>query len=255
MLNKLKNQKINKKPFSYILIENFLSEEDYDELLNNIPDISEYNKFTETRYYITDQEKIESHKILKKMKDFFNKKEIINILLKKFQSSIKIHMNNEINLEEENIKAYLSIQKMTSNYSINIHTDGGYQIFNILYYINKPTDKDWYLNLYELKDNLNFEGKYYRYLKNDETILKKKIQSSGNKIFIYLDTPLAYHSASNNNKKIDFIRNTICISYFTENAKKPGGKSEDKERLWKYKRIERQDLSTKFTKYHKDFKL
>lgn len=244
LLKKIESSIIYEKPFSYIVIDNFLPKKYYKTYLENIPDIKEYDIFeSNTRYYLS-KEKYNKIKIMKEINDFFTEEKTFSIICEKFSKSMKKHLNKKYNFQLKNFVSYSSLQKMNSNYGINIHTDGGYQPFSILYYADK-TNNNLTLNLYELKKEPIEE--YKRFVTKDEVILKKEIKTSGNKIIIFLDSPIAYHSITNTNTNTNKIeRNMHNIAYYLNK-----NWIEGKDIFWKKQRTENNKEIKNFVKFSK----
>lgn len=228
LLEKIKKSIINEIPFSYIVIDDFLPKEYYKIYLESIPDIKEYDiNETNTRYYLS-KEKHNKIQIMKDINNFFSEEKILSIICKKFSKSIEKYINKKYNFQVKNFVSFSSLQKMNNDYGCNIHTDGGYQPFTMLYYADK--ENYFNLNLYELKNKTEI---YNRFVKKEEVILKKQVQTSGNKLVIFLDSPNAYHSITNINSNINIERNMHNIAYYLKENWQEG-----KNLFWENKRID-----------------
>ena len=222
LLKKFKKSDLHLENFPYILIENALDEEFYNELSNNFP---KFESFTDdqnikenTRYHINSENYIGTSPAWKEFLEYHSSIEF-------FKSIISI-FNNEIqNSKNENLLNLLSKKNLKTGYtkkdlkekkidiyhdvSINIntkvsenkptvrtpHLDNPSKIYGGLFYMRNPRDKckGGDLEIYKFKDKKKYIGKAVpsRFIQKVSQVDYKE-----NNLVIFLNTDDSIHGVT-----------------------------------------------------------
>jgi hypothetical protein len=241
MEDKIKSSKLNKEPFSSLIIENFISNKDYDNIINKewpsnkifenddiytqkIANINKKIIVTDTNTW---KELMNNSPTFKKLYDFFSNIEIYKILCNKF----KVDIYKELNIDPTKIipKVKLDISICNSDYDCKTHCDRREHIFSILIYPDLESNNESYLNLHK---NNNKNNKIYDVFP-DTLEISKRIRSSGNKAIFFLNVPYAYHSVDGYKSTKKHKRRFIYVSYDFKDIKKNEGNNNSE--IWKSK--------------------
>lgn len=209
--NKLKNATYINDPFPFLVIDDLFPENEYQYFLNNLPNDEEFKNNTtlkkKTRFYINDIKKLRKYKLLEKILDFFEDNKTFKFLCSVFKDDINKHMKSNIMFNEKPL-IVASFQRMTQDYTINIHTDSGFAMFSMLYYPVVKNEKNWKFNMYKSKTQ-----EYKVFPEKKDVILTKSISTCANRLFIYLDTPITYHCVTNE-ENANYNRKMLYIGYY-----------------------------------------
>jgi len=216
-------------PFPHIIYENFLSEVEQKEILNEILEVdnkSKVNKVMGGRYqYPVDQ--FNDKCITKKLFDFFNSKKTFETLRKGLLPDVETSefylKSNKFNkfLNKKNFyhkflkKIFPFIFKKSfflhmdfsvakNNYFREPHHDKENRIISLLLYINTTADKhEGALEIFQFRD----KERYERFPKQDKIFVEKKVEPKSGRLVAFLSCPNSIHGVQkfepkNNEKRV-----------------------------------------------------
>lgn len=205
------NIKIKNTPFNYIIIDNFLNDNFYNEIIKTLPDkidenFWEYSNPIEVKYVLDKKEKYS---------------EKLNILIKELSKDYFIDKLKRIFLIDDNIEADETLHGSGLHYHprygrLNMHLDyekhpileNKQRKLNIIIYLNNEWEKDW-------------EGATELW-NNDMSNCVIKCYPSKNKAIIFETSELSWHGVP---EKImcpeNIYRKTLALYYITPLKNKP----------------------------------
>ena len=239
--NKLEISKVISDPFDHMYIENFFKNEFYNDILNNIPDLSHFQKIVDTgvvgqnyspeRYIFSLKKDIENletnkRKFWEKINEGFGSLEFWKAISLKFEGTLKERFSNLSKKEKDffgtnqpKISIGTSLIKDFTKYQLGAHTDTISKIFSLLFYLPKDDNlKKIGTSLYEALDIIE-EGKIDRHFTREATTkLFKKVKTcefKRNSVFIFARTNYSFHGVEevNINKS---ERNLLLVNFYGE---------------------------------------
>ena len=201
LLNKIKDAKLELKPFPHIVIDNFLDQDDFKLISNEILKIE--NNIDQSVNHSVSRSEIILNKngnkdyIFDNLSNTLESSDFIKVVKKKFENYYpknfdKLHLKTNPNL-----LVYNGPTGKESRSPRGPHIDPAKELFNWLLYLKEETDKYTNLYLYDFKDY--FRGYDYKeFDKNTIPIndlnLSKSIECSPNKFLLFFNSHEAVHS-------------------------------------------------------------
>lgn len=198
--HKILNNKIEKKPFPFIFIKNFIDKESLKKLNNILPSFEEikgknvlYQSSSRTKKTILPSSSI--YKKLLKNRPFNS----INLLFKKLQPTIINKFQNEINLyvkkkfTNKEIKYHSSYSVMKKGYVKSPHLDRRDHLIHMIFYPSSESSKGGDVCLNSLKKK---KKTFDIFPDKKSLVIDKKYKVYNNSCLIILNVPWAYHSVT-----------------------------------------------------------
>jgi len=174
----IENAESFSEPYEYFVISDWASDEDYAEMIENLPDFSKYERYND-KY---------KNRYLYDMSD-------------KFWKSVKRKFEFEFG---DNIRVQMC--RDLPGYSIGPHTDGKREYSTILFYLT-PTAEPVGTNVYVPKDkSFTHNGKTHLEFKDFEKV--KQAEYAPNKAFGFIRSDKSFHGV----EPCDIERNLIQVS-------------------------------------------
>ena len=227
--------KLFNEPFPHLIIENFLSENQQKEILNEILEVEKSNivkKVMDGRFQFPIN-LFKTKSLSKKLFNFFNTKETFELIKKKLiPSSLSTEFSLEFNeynnfskkeyfyqkffkkifafIYKKNYFLHMDFSVAKNNYFREPHHDKETRIINFLLYLNTTeNDQGGSLEIYKFKDKKNYD----RFPKLDEIQIEKKIEPKGGKLVAFLSCPNSIHGVEKFEPKNDEKRVFAYGSY------------------------------------------
>ena len=242
ILENFKNSELCKKPFWYKHIKNIFPISYYKELIENLPNISEYTAINKTGAVSSDYsserfvfdltneniDKLEINKrdTFKKLVGVFTNPKFFNVISSEFKDTINDRIKNFSEYEKKNFgvnnfqfSGHMSLVKDFKKYKLGVHTDTSKKFLTFLFYIPENNDlEELGTALYEkdekadidfgIENNKHIDEKYFK--------LIKKIPFLPNTLLVFPRTNNTYHGVQKIN--IEGVeRNLIQLNYYFKN--------------------------------------
>ena len=237
--DKIHLSKISDDPFDHLYIEDFFEEDLYKKILENIPDINDFQRIVDTgsvsqnyspERYIFSIQSDDMNKISESQKEFWNEiskafrsVEFWNAISSKFSKTLKERFENLTEEEgriigkKPTISSRTALIKDYTKYQLGAHTDSIRKIFSLLFYLPKNDDlKKIGTSLYRPIDIID-EKKLIAHFTREETALKfekiKTCEFKKDSVFIFARTNYSFHGVEEVNiNKAE--RNLFLVNFY-----------------------------------------
>ena len=228
------NYKYFNKPFSYLVFENFLGNEDQNQIVKEISDLNKsfsVKKVMNGRYQY-DPIYLKKNSLSDKLHDYFNSKETFEIIKNKLflngSGSSKFYTEQRFDKIIKNNKLISKVSKFfpfifknsfflhmdfsvaKKDYFREPHHDKNTRIINFLLYLNTLENSGGALEIYRYKKDTD---DYSQFPKFDDVELDNKINPKGGKLVVFLSSPDSVHGVEKFYPKKDEKRFFIYGSY------------------------------------------
>ena len=223
----IENSKLFNDPFDHLYINNFFSNNFYNDLLSFLPTKDQYVQINKTKSVSSDYpderyifnitpESFEN--FYPKQKVFFG--EIVNSLMSKdfYNAVIEKLIKNNFNLNPNDLDLRMALVKDFTKYNLGAHTDSPSKFMTFLFYL--PSDdshKHIGTSLYQLKKSTNKDtvsSEHYSEQKTSELFIEKKLADFlPNSVLIFPRTNSSYHGVSSINVG-SYERNLLLLNYY-----------------------------------------
>ncbi len=240
LIKKILNTKVDQAPFEHVFIENIFPNDFYEQLVNNLPNLSEYTAIKDTgtvgqnysseRYIInfeqnTKFENINFTNLYNKLINVLTSKKLFDTVSSHFLKSIKKRVENFSEKEKEkfglsNFKFDLraALVKDLTKYSLGAHTDSISKYITFLFYLPKDNSiENIGTSLFKPKkerENYNFHSNHYTDEETKEIFDEVKMcPFKKNSVLIFPRQPVSFHGVNkvNINKK---ERDLLLLNYY-----------------------------------------
>ncbi len=239
IIDNFNNAKLQKDPFYHKHIINIFPKDYYTELLENLPDISEYTPINKTGavskdysserfvFDLTNENisklKSKNRDILNKLVGVFTNPNFFNSICSEFKETINDRIKNFNQYEKENFgtnnfqfSGHMSLVKDFKKYKLGVHTDTNQKFLTFLFYIPKNDDlEELGTALYEKNSDTKIDlGKENnKHIDDKHFKLIKKIPFSPNSLLVFPRTNFTYHGVEKINIE-GAERNLIQLNYY-----------------------------------------
>lgn len=214
-------------PFNHLYINNFFSNNFYNDLLNFLPIKEKYTQINKTKSvsadypderYIFNITPESFNQLYNDQKLFFG--EVVNCLMSKefFETVVNKFTINGSDVNSQDLNLRLALVKDLTNYNLGAHTDSKKKFMTFLFYLPKDTsNKHVGTSLYKLKNNSNNNisfNNHYSKEKTEELFEEKKLaEFLPNSVLIFPRTDYSYHGVSSI-KVGSYERNLLLLNYY-----------------------------------------
>ena len=243
LLNSISQTELKKDPFDYKFVKNIFPDEFYHDLINNLPEKTEYTPINESgtvnknysserfmfdlNYENIKKLSIKKQEILSNLLNVFRSRKFFDVIANNFKDVISKRISEFNDYEKQLIGTdnfKFTIQAMLvkdlQKYKLGAHTDTTLKFLTFLFYIPRDLSQiNLGTTLYKPKDDVSIKmgekGNYHANLKMTKELFSivEKIPFSPNSLLLFPRTNYSFHGVEEINTE-NIERDLIQLNYY-----------------------------------------